>query len=441
MVAPARTLPGPVAWPLTRLARVGIGTDTLVAYAKLLGGQVGRLVFSLLYFLVLANALSLEQFGLFATASAAGVVLSRVAALGFVSPLYRTACVRRRLVGHYALGYLAALALSLPLVAAIGTGAFALVFAGEMDAGAFALVMLAEVVLWRTAEVVVVVNNGLGRFARAAALVVANTALRAGAAALFLFAGTGGLNEWAWWYAAANGISLAAALVFLLPRARMRWRPRVWLARWRDAVGVSVAEVMFYLQSEMDKLLVLALGGPLVAGLYAIVMRLADLTAIPLRAMMTLLIQRIMRDRRLGSSWKAWVGLEGGVFAVSVLGMGALALALNLQPGLLGENVAAAAPFVALVLLAPGFRNLVELHSELLYAFERTGERLVQLALVALLKAALLAVVLGAFATFGPVALWLNAAFAALYVASLLYTYGRLRASGFRARPRTVAAA
>ena len=428
--------PATPSWSIARLSGLGIGTDTLIAYGKLLSGQVGRLVFSLLYFLVLANALSLQAFGLFATASAVGVVLSRVAAFGFVSPLYRAACTRPRLVGCYATGYLAALAASLPVVVALAASIFLLVFEGEMGAGAFALVMLAEVVLWRTAEVLVIVNNGLNRFARAAGLVIANTALRAGSAALFLVLGAGSLGEWTCWYAAANGASLAGAAAFLLPRTRPRWHPRMWLARRRDALGVSAAEVTFYVQSELDKLLVLFLGGPLIAGLYAVVMRLADLTAIPLRAAATLLIQRIMRNRGLGSSWRVWAGLEGAVFAASVLAMGALAIALNLQPGLLGANVATAAPYVALVLAAPGFRNLVELHSELLYAFERAGDRLIQLALVGLSKAVLLVVLLAAAGSFGAIAAWLNAVFATLYAVSVVYTYRRLAAAGFRPAAR-----
>ena len=428
--APSTGLP----WIGERLERAGIGMATLLDYAKLLSGQVGRLVFSLAYFLILANALTLAEFGVFATASATGVVLSRVAAFGFVSPLYRTACVRRRLVGHFSAGYLVALLASLPLVAALAALAFSTLFAGQLGAGAFALVMLAEIVLWRTAEVVVVVNNGLNRFARAAALVIANTALRAGAAGAFLLWGSGDLGGWAWWYAAANGVTLIAALIFLQPRTRLRWAPGVWLARWRDAIGVCAAEVTFYLQSEMDKLLVLAFGGPVIAGLYAIVMRLADLTAIPLRAMTTLLIQRIMRDGGAGRSWTVWAGLEGAIFAVSALGMGVLAVALNLRPALLGENVATAAPFVALVLAAPGFRNLIEFHSEILYAFERSGARLVQLAMVGLAKAILLMLLLGALADFGAIATWLNAAFAGLYLVSLAFTYRKLGAARLRRR-------
>ena len=54
------------------------------------------------------------------------------------------------------------------------------------------------------------------------------------------------------------------------------------LAR-RPALSVAGAEILFYLQMELDKLLVLGIGGPKLAGLYAIIMRLVDLTAIPMR--------------------------------------------------------------------------------------------------------------------------------------------------------------
>ena len=81
-------------------------------YAKLLGGSGGRLVLSLAYFTAVANVLTVSEFGLFATASATGIVLSRIAGLGFVSPLYRAATRKPHLVGTYTAGYLAALALS-----------------------------------------------------------------------------------------------------------------------------------------------------------------------------------------------------------------------------------------------------------------------------------------------------------------------------------------
>ncbi|HEU4985542.1 MAG TPA: lipopolysaccharide biosynthesis protein, partial [Rhizobiaceae bacterium] len=73
-------------------------------YLSAVSGSAGRLIFSLAYFVALANALSISDFGLFATASAAGVMLSRILALGFPAPLYRVATVKPHLIGTYTAG-------------------------------------------------------------------------------------------------------------------------------------------------------------------------------------------------------------------------------------------------------------------------------------------------------------------------------------------------
>ena len=66
--------------PFARLVGIVTARRTLLRdYFSAISGSAGRLVFSLLYFVVLANTLSIAEFGLFATASAAGVMLSRVA--------------------------------------------------------------------------------------------------------------------------------------------------------------------------------------------------------------------------------------------------------------------------------------------------------------------------------------------------------------------------
>ena len=56
-------------------------------YGAALSGAGGRMVISLFYFVALANALSVADFGLFATASATGIMLS--AALSALASLRR----------------------------------------------------------------------------------------------------------------------------------------------------------------------------------------------------------------------------------------------------------------------------------------------------------------------------------------------------------------
>ena len=89
---------------------------TIFAYLTILSGSAGRLVISLVYFLIVANTLTLAEFGIFATASAVGVILSRLLAFGFISPVYRVATVKPRLLGSYLAGF-AVLALASPATA------------------------------------------------------------------------------------------------------------------------------------------------------------------------------------------------------------------------------------------------------------------------------------------------------------------------------------
>jgi O-antigen/teichoic acid export membrane protein len=396
-------------------------------YLSAISGSGGRLVFSLLYFIALANALSIADFGLFATASAAGVMLSRILAFGFVSSLYRIATVRPRLIGMFTAGVLLMSVLSLPFLAAASWAAFAIFFAGAMPAGAFATVIVAEALLGRPNELVMIVNNGMGRFGRAATLAIISSAIRAAAAVIFVTMPAGGLAGWSWLYLAANAVSLAVAILFYYPRQALVLKTGIYFKRLPDALYVAGAEVLFYLQSELDKLLVLALGGAQLAGIYAIIMRLVDLTAIPIRAFTMMLVQKMMRAPETLARLGVRAGIEAGIFAVSTLALLCLAILLHFFPGMLGRNVAEAAPLIGLAIMVPGLRNLVEYQAELLFGRGQMMLRALNLALLGGVKAVLLIWVLGNIAATSDLVLSLNAVFAAIYLASALLTYSALR--------------
>ena len=99
---------------------------------------------------------------------------------------------------------------------------------------------------------------------------------------------------------------------------------------------------------ELDKLAVLAIGGAEVAGIYAIVMRLADLTAVPVRAFNMLLVQKMMRAAETLRSFRTRAGIELLIFAVSAAGFASLAAVLWLYPNALGRNVSLVAGVLAL---------------------------------------------------------------------------------------------
>lgn len=396
-------------------------------YFSAISGSLGRLVFSLAYFVLLANTLSIADFGIFATASAAGVVLARIVAFGFSSPLYRAATMRPRLIGLYAGGYLVMSAFSLPVLLLAGWAVHASFFSGELSLGIFALIIASEALFWRSAEVVVIVNNGLNRFGRAAILVILGTVLRALAALAFWASGDHSLDGWALWYSGANGLALAVALVFFMPRYRLRFHWTICRRRLADSLSVSGAEILFYIQSELDKLLVLAFGGAQMSGVYAIVMRLVDLTAIPVRTFNMMLVQSLMRNGGALASLGRRVLFEAGIFSVSTFGLLFLAGMLYLWPRMLGANVAEVAPLIVIAVLVPGLRNLTEYHAELLYARGQTFLRAINLALLGSAKAMLLMHVLLAGKPAGIVLAYLNGIFLVLYVISAVLTYTALK--------------
>lgn len=400
----------------------------LSAYLSVISGSAGRLVVSLVYFIILANTLPIADYGVFATASGTGLVLSRLLALGFSSPLYRIAVVKPQLLGVYTVGYLLASVISLPLVALSAMVIYLLFFSGDVGFFVFSLVIVTETLLWRSAEIIIIVNNGLKRFALAAGLVIFGTAARAVAAALFWSQSTAHtLDQWVWWYMGANALSLIVALYFY-PRARLRFDIRLYVRRVQDSLAVAGAELLFYLQSELDKLMVLGIGGPAVAGLYAIIMRVVDLTALPIRSFNTILVQKLMQSPDLLKSLRLKVLIEAVLFTVSVAGLGALAYLLHLYPNALGRNVAPVAELLPLVILVPGFRNLVEYQGELMYARGHSWLRTLCLAMLTLSKAGLIAGLLTSLSTDGQE--WiiaLNGVFVCLYLISALFTYSSLR--------------
>lgn len=403
--------------------RRGLARD----YLSAISGAGGRLVFSLIYFVALANTLSLGDFGLFATASAAGVMLSRCLALGFISALYRTATIRPNLIGVYSGGFILLSVLSLPLLAAASYAVYLMFFASELALAVFATVIFAEALLWRPVEAVIIVNNGLGLFGRASVLSIIGMATRSVFALAFFFWPGGSLTDWSLFYVAANAFSAIVAFGFFYPRQRLRLRPALYLRRLADSVYVAGAEVLFYLQMEFDKLLVLAIGGPQLAGLYAIIMRLVDLTAIPIRTFSMMLVQRMMRTPRMLERLRVRGGIELGIFLVSTLGLLCLALFLRFFPNALGNSVAEAAPLLALAICIPGLRNLVEYQAELLFARGQTLVRAFNLALLAAFKGVLLVVLLTRGLDTASLILWLNGVFAVLYLGSTLLTYSAMR--------------
>ncbi|MEL6202691.1 MAG: lipopolysaccharide biosynthesis protein [Pseudomonadota bacterium] len=395
-------------------------------YLRAVSGDVIRVFIQLFYFYLVANTLTITEFGLFATASSVGIVLSRVSGFGFLSPLYRIATVKPQLIGTYTSGYLVAVMISLPLVTLLAFGVHALFFAASMLLLPFMLIVLSEVLMWRSVEAVININKGLERFGTASFIIVFGFAMKAVAAVILALQTTPDLAQWASIYFVAQTVAALLATAFFFPKQRLRFRLSLYKRRLPDAFSVSGAEVLFYIQSELDKLAVLALGGPAAAGVYAIIMRLVDLTALPVRTFSTLLTQRLMRRPEIMSRFSVRVGFELGVFVISTAAILAMIVVLWIKPDILGANVASTASLLSLVLLVPAFRNLIEYQAELLYGRGQTFIRLANYGLLGVAKLGLIYALLSTRTDPMVWLVWTNAVFGSLYLISASVTYSVL---------------
>ena len=150
------------------------------------------------------------------------------------------------------------------------------------------------------------------------------------------------------------------------------------------------------------------------------------MTAVPLRALSTMLTQWIMRSRKTGKAARTGIKLELILGATSIIGLVAIAGLLSFAPTILGENIALGASFLWLLLLVPAFRNAIELHTELLYGHQFMASRVALLAYMGTLKACLITLVFSQTQDFAEIAIWLNVVFGGLYLASALVTYSKL---------------
>ena len=399
---------------------------TIWNYFQLLGGSLGRLGLSLVYFLALTRSLSLADFGFFASAVAVGTILSRLAAFGYGANLLQVSATRPRALGHYVGIYGFWMAASLPLCFAAAWAVYETSFDSSGKLGAYLFVIASETVVWRVLDLIATVNSGLGRFGFAAAAFNIGTTGRALAALAYLAMAGHDLDQWSRLYFAANVAALAVVCVAVMPRIRPRYRRGTVMLRWRNALALGGAGLASSAQLEIDKLLAFTFGGPVTAGLYAICIRVIDLTAVPTRAFNVLMIQRVLTNpgNLAGRRYQAMT--EFAIALASTAAFGALLVVARMWPSVLGQDIARASGLFALLWAVPALRNLTEYQSELLYAHGRIVTTLWVALVLTAAKTAIMALI---FSRLGQGTDWvvpMNGVFLVTYAVSAVMTYRSL---------------
>ena len=365
--------------------------SALNSYLHVLTGSAGRVVLQAAYFWLLVNNLTLSDYGVFASALAASLILACGGAFGFTAPLFRAATLRRRILGWHLGNLYASVLAGLPVTLLLGSAAHALLFADYLSLHAFLAVLLSEALCWRLIDMLNSVNMGLGRYAVAALASLTGSLWRTAAALLFSLVGDRSLEHWVLYYFVANLCAAALCILLFSPATRLRWSRPLFLRRLPEAAAYAATNLIQSLQLEADKLLILFLTDQTSAGIYALSMRIIELTAVPVKSFFPVYVQMLMRRRAMLRDWRANLLVQTGVATVMVASFSAFVAVLSLRPTLLGHNIATASVwFSGLIVVAPA-KLLIDYHREIFFAANR-------LSAFALLSAGLLLLKLPALA-------------------------------------------
>jgi O-antigen/teichoic acid export membrane protein len=243
------------------------------------------------------------------------------------------------------------------------------------------------------------------------------------AAVAFALGAGRSLELWACGYALANGLSAVLALTLFRPPVRLRWRPRLFRVRLRDALLFAFIQFTWDMQKDIDKLVLITLANDHAAGIYAIATRVIEMTTVPIKTFFVLYSRKLIREQRLDGMVRRNLLVEAAIAVVSFVAYAAFLQVMSWYPGLLGNNIETARQLFGAMLLVPVFRNLIDLHAELYFAYGAFVGRALMVVVLVLLKAGALVAMVLSTAGMAQWGLWLNAIFAGLWLVSALGVY------------------
>lgn len=255
----------------TGVMSVGIGVQILLQAA---------------YFITVTRTMGAGFYGAFVSVSALATIVAAFAGWGGDQLLIRTVAQSRdaypRALGQ-ALIYFA---VSAPVLALLALLAIPFFTDSSIPLGAIALIIVAEVICARSNYFAVNCFQAFERGRDMALLVVMLYALRAAAAAIWnLTTASPTPLSWAWFYCGSSFAAGSLSLIFMFARLG---RP-IWQVRWSDwkqggYFSLQMGSLVGF--RDIDKPLVGALSNLHQVGLYAAAFRIADVLAVPVRALM-----------------------------------------------------------------------------------------------------------------------------------------------------------
>lgn len=389
----------------------------------ILTGTGSRMVSALVYFLLLVNGLSLEDYGVFISILASALIISNGGTYGFMAPTFRAQTEKAYDREAYFGGLILYALVWLPITFLAAIVVYLLLFSAYASLTTMLLIIAGEAIFMRVLAASYELNIATNRYGFAAAINLFSVIPRIFAVVLFMAVPDHGLADWAVYFCFASFVSMIFALL-LIPRIRPRFSVSVLKTGFREAMSQEGVTFVQSVQVELDKVIVLVLAGPVAAGIYNISMRIIYVVSEPIRSLFPLVAQHFIRNVEQIQSWRRQIILEVGLIASCLGAYLGLLVVLSFKPGLLGENVEAGFAFFSLLPVVFATKILPEYHKTLLYGARRLHKAVWVAFSITVTK--MFAIYLIAISMPFPQdwAWALNLLFLALYIQSLLATWG-----------------
>lgn len=296
-----------------------------------------RLVLQFTYLVLVARALGAEGYGLFSGIVALAASVSPLVGLGFGTIMVKEVARAPHAFPGYWAKAIRAVAVSAPIMAAGGLLLAYLLLPIEGHWPVVVLVAGAELVAMPLVAVGSLAYQAHERLGGTVFNHVQMNLARLAAIAILVVAGRDSLLEFAWAYFGAT--ALAAGLSFTQVRRTFgapAWRQGAIGGQAREGLGFSLSVVANTAHGEIDKALLLRLGGAAATGHYSLAARVVSAATTPLIAYILAAVPRLFREG------------ESGIAQTTGLALRLLSPIL-LYGGLVALGIVACAPLLPLV--------------------------------------------------------------------------------------------
>jgi O-antigen/teichoic acid export membrane protein len=316
-----------------------------------------RLALQVVYLILVARLIGVQGYGHFAGIVALAASFSPLAGVGFNLVMVQQVARHPEAFASYWGRTLMAIFLTAPVLVGAMSAAALDLLPVESSNAVFLLLAGCELFL---VPMVTAASNVYLAYERLGASIFNFVLLNCGRvvamAALAVSDDKPDLTTFAVCYLVGTAVPAAASL-FAVSRTygRPKWAMQGMVRESRQGIGYSLSGLAFVAHAELDKALLLRLGGPISAGTYSVAMRVVSAVSVPVVAYVLAVVPRLFRtgEQGIADGAQATAKLLYPIIAYGALAGTGIFLLAPLLPALLGDDFAGAVPVVRMLAFLP----------------------------------------------------------------------------------------